>query len=199
MAERLTIPAEQRTVIGKKVATLRRAGRLPANVFGKGLASVAIELDAREFGRTIKAAGVRSLFDLAIQGEPMVRPVVLRGVTRKGGTGDPIHVDFYQVDTTKPISATVPLRLIGEAPAVRDLAGVLIQSLDVVHIRCYPLAIPEAIEVDAGKLISFDVSVVVGDAVLPPGVELVTDPAVVVASVAAPRIRLEDAAAEPSE
>ena len=199
MAERATIAAAPRTVLGKKVATLRREGRLPGNVFGKGLPSLAIELDAREFGRTIKASGVRSLYDLAINGESTPRPVVLRAVTRKGGTGDPIHVDFYQVDTTKPIFATVPLRLTGEAPAVRDLAGVLVQSLDVIHIRCFPLAIPEFIEVAASKLVGFDVSVIVGDAVLPPGVELVTDAAVVVASVAAPRIRLEDASAESSE
>jgi large subunit ribosomal protein L25 len=194
MAERVTIAAEPRAILGKKVSLLRRQGRLPANVFGKGLQSLAIDLDAREFGRTIKSQGVRSLLDLAVAGEPAPRPVVLRAVTRRGGTGEPIHVDFYQVDTTRPISATVPLRLVGEAPAVRDLAGTLLQSIDTVHIRCFPLAIPEAIEVDLGKLVGFDVHITVADAVLPEGVELLTDTSVVIASVAVPRIRLDAAA-----
>ncbi len=199
MAERLTIAAQTRSVIGKKVAVLRRQGRLPANVYGKGLESLAVDLDAREFGRTIKSTSARSLFDLKIEGEAAARPVVLRGISRKGGTGEPIHIDFYQVDTKKPIHATVNLRLTGEAPAVRDLAGTLIHNLESVNVRCFPLAIPEIIEVDAGKLVNFDVSITVGDLQAPEGVEILNDPSIVIATVVAPRLRLdtiEEGAAE---
>ncbi len=191
MADRVVIAAKPRVVIGKKVALLRRAGILPANVFGKGLESVALELDARDFGRTVKGANVRHLFDLQVEGEPKPRPVVIRAMMRKGGTGEPTHIDFYQVDITRPINATVPLVLTGTAPAVHDLAGVLFQALDTIHIRCLPLAIPEAIYADAGKLVSFDVTVTVADVVPVPDVELLPDPSVVIASVAPPRIRVE--------
>ena len=191
MAERITIPAQPRSITGKKVAVLRRQGRLPANVYGKGLDSLAVELDAREFGRTLKTTSARSLFDLKIEGEAKPRPVVLRGISRRGGTGEPIHIDFYQVDTTRPIHATVSLHLTGESPAVRDLAGTLIQNLESVNIRCYPLSIPEVLEVDAGRLVSFDISLTVADLVPPEGVEILTDPAIVIATVAAPRLRLD--------
>jgi large subunit ribosomal protein L25 len=191
MAERLTLAAEPRAVLGKKVKQLRRAGKLPGNVFGRGLESLAVELDARDFGRAVKTAGVRSLYDLKVAGESQARPVVLRAISRAGGTGEPIHIDFYQVDPAKPISATVQLRFVGQAPAVTDLAGTLVQSLDSVHVRCYPLAIPDAIEVDLGRLVSFEASLTVGDLAAPEGVEILTDPSVFIASVAPPRIRVE--------
>jgi large subunit ribosomal protein L25 len=191
MAERHALAAAPRGVLGKKVQHLRREGRLPANVFGRGLASVAIDIDAREFGRIIKSGQGRSLFDLSITGESGSRPVVIRSIARRGGTGDPIHVDFYQVDPTRPIQASVPLRLAGEAPAVRDLAGVLVQQLDHLSIRCTPLATPDHIEADATKLVRFDVPMTVGDIVPPAGVEILTDAAIVVAVVTPPRVRAE--------
>lgn len=191
MAERMTLAAAPRVVLGKKVARLRRAGKLPANVYGKGLDSVAVELDAREFGRILKVGGTRSLYDLKVEGEGGPRPVVLRGLSRAHGTGVPIHVDFYQVDPTKPIQATVQLHFVGVAPAVQDLAGTLVQSLETVVVRCYPLAIPESLEVDLSRLVNFEASLTVGDLVAPEGVEITTDPSVFIASVAPPRIRLE--------
>lgn len=193
MAERVLLAAEPRTVLGKQVKQLRRQGILPANVYGKALDSVAIQLDQREFGRTIKQSGVRGMFELTIGGETKPRYVVVRGLTRYGGTGEPLHVDFYQVDLNQPIHQVVPLRITGEAPAVRDLAGTLLQSLEIVSVRCLPLAIPEALEADAGILRSFDVSLTVGDIKAPAGVEILTDPAVVIATVTPPRIRLEGA------
>lgn len=191
MAERVSLAAAPRTVLGKQVRQLRRQGLLPGNVYGKGVPSVAVELDARTFTRTIKAHGVRSMFELAIEGEAAVRHVVLRGITREGGVGEPIHVDFYQVDLNRPIQAHVPLHLTGVAPAVRDLAGTLVQSLEAVTIRSLPLAIPDAIEVDAGLLTRFDVTLTVAGVKPPAGVEILNDPAVVVATVTPPRIRLE--------
>lgn len=190
MAERAVIQAAPRTILGKKVKQLRRNGVLPGNVYGPAVPSQALELDAREFARNVKATGLRSMFELAVAGEAAPRYVIIRGLTRKGGTGDFSHVDFFQVDPSRPITANVPLRLIGESPAVRDLAGTLLPSLDLVSVRCLPLAIPDAIEVDIAPLKSFEVSLTVGDIQTPEGVEILTDPAVIVATVNPPRIRL---------
>jgi large subunit ribosomal protein L25 len=191
MADRAVIQAAPRTVLGKQVKQLRREGRLPANVYGKGLESKAIEIDGREFSRNIKASGVRSMFELKIDGEAQARYVIMRGLSRVGGTGEPQHVDFFQVDPRRPITANVPIRLVGEAPAVRDLAGTLLHSLELVSVRCLPLAIPDTIELDASPLKGFDVSLTVGDLVAPEGVEILSDPSLVVATVTPPRLRLE--------
>jgi large subunit ribosomal protein L25 len=192
MAERVSIAARARAVTGKQVRRLRREGRLPANVYGRGIESLALDLDAHDFSRTIKRSGSRALFDLSVEGEAQPRPVVVRQISRKGGTGDPIHVDFFQVDPRRPIQATVGLRLVGEAPAVRDLAGTLAPSIDNVQVRCFPLAIPETIDADLSKLTSFDVTLTVGDLSAPADVEILTDPSVVIATVIPPRIRTSE-------
>lgn len=189
MSERVVIKAAPRTVLGKKVAKLRREGRLPANVYGRGLASQAVDLDAREFGRTIKAAGLRAMIQLDVDGEKQPRYVILRGIARKGGTGEPMHIDFFQVDPEQPITANVPVRFVGEAPAVRDLAGTLLTGVEVIAVRCKPLDIPDAITVDLSGLNSFDISITVADLTATDGVEITTEPGIVVATVNAPRIR----------
>ncbi len=191
MADRTTMKAEKRTVLGKHVARLRREGILPANVYGRGLDSVALQLDAREFTRTLRAGAARGMFELAIEGESAPRYVILRSLTRKGGTGDPLHADFYQVDLSRPIQTNIPIRLIGESPAVRDLAGTLVQSLEQITIRCLPLSIPEVIEGDLGILTGFGTSLNVGDLIPIEGVEILTDPALLIATANPPRIRKE--------
>ncbi|MBN9494266.1 50S ribosomal protein L25 [bacterium] len=191
MADRATITATPRTVLGKKVKQLRQQGILPANIYGRGLDSTAIQVDSRAFGQTIKASGVRSMFEIAVAGESAPRYVVIRALTRKGGTGDPIHVDFFQVDLNRPITTNVALRLEGESPAVRDLAGTLVHSLDLVSVRCTPLNIPDALVADVGMLKSFDSTLTVGDLKAPDGVEILTDPSVAVAIVSPPRLRLD--------
>lgn len=191
MTDRAVIQASPRTVLGKKVKQLRLKGVLPANVYGRAIPSQALEIDAREFSRNIKATGLRSMFELNIAGEAAARYVIIRGMTRKGGTGEPIHLDFFQVDPTRPIVANVPIHLVGESPAVRDLAGTLLHSLDIVSVRCLPLAIPTNLEVDIAPLKGFDITLSVADIVPPEGVEILTDPAIVIATVTPPRIRLE--------
>jgi large subunit ribosomal protein L25 len=199
MADRATIEATPRTVLGKKVKQLRRQGVLPGNIYGKGIESVAVQMDARTFTKTVRAAGVRSMFELRVEGETQPRYAVLRGLSRKGGMGEPTHVDFYQVDLNRPIQTNVQVRLLGEAPAVRDLAGTLQQTTDVVSVRCLPLSIPEALEADITVINSFDISITVADLVAPEGVEILGDPAIVIATVTPPRVRIEGASAAVAE
>ncbi len=193
MAERRTLSATPRTVLGKKVRRLRREGLLPANVYGRGLDSTAIQLDGRAFRRVIRQAGVRSMFELAIEGEGEPRHVLVRGLDREGGTGDPIHVDFYQVDLGRPIQTTVAIHLTGVAPAVDDLGGTLLQNLETVAIRCLPLDIPDAIELDVSALTDFETSLTVGDLRVPERVEVLSAPDIGIATVDAPRLQIEGA------
>lgn len=199
MADRATIAAQARTVLGKKVKNLRAQGVLPANVYGKGLPSLAVQVDAREFLRIVRGAGVRSMFELNVEGESAPRYVLIRGLLRDAGTGTPIHADFYQVDLQRPIQTNVSIVLEGESPAVRDLAGTLLQMIDVVSVRCLPLQIPESIAVDLSQLKNFDITVTVADLVPPEGVEILTDPSVPIATVNPPRLRLQEEEEEGEE
>lgn len=199
MAERATLRAERRTVLGKKVKQLRRQGLLPANIYGRNLESVPIQIETRTFLHSVKESGVRSMFEIAVEGEPDPRFVIIRGIDRPGGHGDPLHIDFYQVDLRRPVQTNVQLSLEGVAPAVKDLNGTLLQNIDYIMVECLPLDIPSSIEVDLSTLVSFDISITVGDLTPPQGVTIITDPSVSVATVAAPRIRLEGEEAEEGE
>ncbi len=191
MAERLTLSASNRTVLGKRVRRLRREGVLPANVYGRGIDSTSIQLDGRDFRRAIRQVGIRSMFELAIDGEPDPRHVLVRGLDREGGTGDPIHVDFYQVDLSRPIQTTVAIRLVGVSPAVLDLGGTLLQNLETVVVRCLPLDIPDAIELDVSALENFDISLSVRDLQVAEGVEILSAADIGIATVDSPRLQLE--------
>lgn len=191
MVQRNTMAAKPREVLGKKVKQLRRVGVLPGNVYGRGIESTPVQLDAREFLRIVKASGVRSMFDLSIEGEAKSRLVLIRGLERHGGMGEPTHVDFFQVDLQRPLVTSVPINLVGTAPAVKDMGGTLIYGAESVQVRCLPLDIPDVFEVDVSMLNSFDVSITVGDLEIPENVELLVDPAVNVATVNPPRLRLD--------
>ncbi len=186
-----TIVASPRTVLGKKVKTLRREGTLPGNVFGRGLESRALQMDAREFLRIVRGSGVKSMFRLTVDGETEPRYVFIRGLMRAGGMGDPTHVDFHQVELDKVIDTGVAIKLIGEAPAVRDLAGTLVPAVNRVTVRTLPLEVPDHVEVDLVALNSFDAVLTVGHIKPIDGVEIVDDPSIVLATVTPPRIRLD--------
>ena len=97
---------------------LRREGILPANVYGRGLDSVAVQLPRREAETILAANGLNSLIEIAVEGESEQRPVVIRKVQRHALSREILHIDFYQVDLTRPIQAQVPVTLVGEAPAI---------------------------------------------------------------------------------
>ena len=104
-----TYAAEPRTTLGKHVARLRREGVLPANVFGRGLESVAVQINVRISRELLRSHGTNTLVSLQIAGEDVPRPVVVRNVGRHPVTHIPLHLDFYQVDLSRPITGPVPV------------------------------------------------------------------------------------------
>jgi large subunit ribosomal protein L25 len=193
-----TIQVVHRDVFGKKVKRLRNQGVLPGNIYGRGLPSTPIQVDGREFRKVVLDSGIRSMFQVLVEGESEPRHVIIRQLARAGGTGDPIHVDFYQVDLDRPIQTTVAINLIGTAPAVTDLAGTLLQHLETVQVRCLPLDIPNSFEVDVSGLETFEDSIKILDVVFPDGVEILTSEDMSIAGVQPPRV-LEEVISETDE
>ena len=193
-----TIQAVHRNVLGKKVKRLREEGVLPANIYGRGLPSIAIQIDSRDFRKVVLSVGIRSMFQLLVEGESDPRHVLVRQLARSGGTGDPIHVDFYQVDLDRPIQTTVAINLVGIAPAVSDLAGTLLQHLETVQVRCLPLNIPSSFEVDVSSLNTFEDSIKITDVNFPEGVEILISEDTSIAGVQPPRV-LEETVSETDE
>lgn len=170
----LILNAEHREVTGKKVKVLRRQGYLPAVLYGVGIESIPIKLDLKEATKVISAAGSSTLVMLKIgkkQHQVLVRETQ-RQVIRRGLE----HVDFLKVAMDVAIRAEVPIEFVGEAPAVRDLGGVLVTELVEIEIESLPTDLPDRITVDLELLAEITDTIKVGDLSFGEGVEVITSP-----------------------
>jgi large subunit ribosomal protein L25 len=157
------LKAEPRTITGRKVKTLRRQGILPANVFGKKIKSLSLQLALQDFTKIADAVGETGLVDLSVQGEDKPRPVLITNVHLDPVTNHPLHADFHQVDLTEPVTANIPVELTGESPAVKEKSAVLITLLDEIEVEALPADLPEKFAVDISGLKEFNDSVLVKD------------------------------------
>lgn len=178
----------------------RRQGLIPAVLYGHGLPSKSIEVDSKKFGKILRTAGFSSLVNLKLNdgGE---HSVLIRDVVHHPLKDAIIHADFYQVRMDEKIEAQVPLHFVGEAPAVKDLGGVLIRNLDAVKVTALPADLPHNIEVDISALSGFDKVIRVSDMTAPEGVVIDHSAEEVVALVQEPRSEqeLEQLSAEVKE
>jgi large subunit ribosomal protein L25 len=200
MTSRLNLAAEPRELVGKKVAILRRGGRLPAVVYGHGVSSENVSLDAHEFELLRRKAGQNALIDLSVNGSK-ARPVLVHDVQVHPVNRRPLHVDLFLVRMTEELTVDVPLVPIGTSNAVENLNGTLLHQLEAVRVRALPDHLPQSIEYSIEGLVDFDVVVKVSDLTIPGDVTLLTDPDEVVAKVLASRLQAEAAelAAETAE
>lgn len=160
--DRLSLQAEERVILGKKVKNLRKDGKLPGHVFGKGVETESVSVDGKTFLKTFKEAGETGLIDLRI-GAEKVRPVLVRGVQYDPVSDEPIHIDFYQVNLSEKVKVPVPLILIGEQPeSVKLGETIVLQTLNELEVEALPTDLVEKIEVDTTSLKNIDDAITVG-------------------------------------
>ena len=198
-SKQVTLNAERRTVLGKHVRHLRREGILPANVYGQREESLPVQVNAHEMERVLKAHGPTTLYRLVIAPDGNEETVIVRHITRQPVTNIIQHIDFYHVKMTEPMRAKVPVRLVGEAPAVKLRDGVLIQSLDMAEVEALPAELPEALELDISDMDELNSSRHASALKVPRKVTLVTPEDEIVVSIQAPRIAAEEVPAAAEE
>ena len=169
------INVEKRESLGRKANRLRRSGILPANVYGAGVASVAIQLGQHDFVQLLKKAGETELIDLQIADEKGPRPVLIYDVQTEPITLEPLHVDFFQVNLKEKVEVTIPIELVGEAPVVVEKRGVLLQIMNEVQIEVLPADIPHAFELDISKLNAVGDTLALSDLPVPAGVDMLVE------------------------
>lgn len=189
------LSVKPRSVRGKEVARLRRAGTLPAVVYGAGQPSTPIELDAREFDVMHRQAGRHAVVDLHVDGD-RPRPVLLHAIQEHPVTRKPLHVDFLAVNMEEERTVDVPVVVVGESEAVDKMGGVLLHLRDAVLVRAKPDDIPSGVELDITPLSDFEQTLHASDLRIPAGVTLVTDPGEALARVQAPRLEEPEPVAE---
>ena len=190
MSTRPVVSAEPREVVGKKVSSLRRAGLLPAVVYGHGKASQPIQLDARAFDELMRHTTRNSIIDLKV-GSGRATPVLLQGIHEHPVRRHAVHVDFYVVKMTEELSVDVPINHLGASHAADKLGGTLLHIREHVSVRALPDDLPHAIDLDITPLDSFEAVLHVSDLSVPAGVTVLTDPDEPLARVQPPRVEEE--------
>ena len=139
------------------VNRVRREGQVPAVIYGNKSVTTAVAVPGVELLARVKAAAKQRLIRLKSAAPDLDgRHVILKDIQRTPVDGKILHVDFYEVDLSKPLRVSIPLRFIGRAVGVAD--GGILQPLErEVEVECLPLEIPEAIEVDVSSLGIHDV------------------------------------------
>lgn len=184
---RPSLAAMHRDVTGKAVSHLRKAGRLPAVVFGHGLESANVTVDAHEFELLRRRAGPNSLVDLSIDGRKPA-PVLVHSVQLHRVTQRPLHADLFLVRMTEELVVDVPLVATGESEAVKLHGGTLLHPIEHVRVRALPDHLPQSIPYDVSSLATFDDVIHLRDVQIPGDVTLLTDPDEIVAKVLPPRV-----------
>jgi large subunit ribosomal protein L25 len=176
--ERLSITAEPRSVVGKKVKQLRREGIIPAVIYGQK-EPVTIQLENLALRRVLRQAGSTNLVDIALGKKK--RTVLVREIQSHVTRGDVLHVDFIEVDMKATITAEAELVAVGQSAPAAEGLGVATLALRSVEIESLPEAVVSEIEVDLTKIETPDDVIYVSDLDAPEGVTILTDPETTVA------------------
>lgn len=179
--KRPKLTVEKRKVTGKKVKKLRREGILPANIYGKDIKSLAVQLPQKEFEKVFKEVGETGLVDVQLDSE--LRPSLIHNVQMDYLYSVPLHADFFQVNLKEKVKTMVPVKILGEAKAVSDKLGLLLQPLSEVEVEALPTDLPEYIEVNVTSLAAVNDQMAVSDIKAPTGVIILTDPSQVVVKI----------------
>jgi len=165
----IEIKAENRKETGKKVKALRDKGIIPAVVYGAGHKPVSIQVNAKEFNKTFQEAGETTLLKLKIGDHS--KNVLIHDIARDPIESNIIHIDFYEVKMDQQIKTEVPLVFEGEAPAVKNLGGILVKNLTEIKVEALPKDLPHEIKVDISKLETLESHIRIKDLILPAGVK----------------------------
>ncbi len=204
MVKDIELNAQNREVTGNKLKTLREKGFVPAIVYGAGQKNISIQVDYQEFKKVFEEAGESTIIKLKVKSPKSkveAKNVLIHDIAKDPVNDKIIHVDFLQVRMDKVITAEVALVFEGEAPAVKELEGVLIKNITEVEVEALPKDLPHELKVDISGLETFDDHIKIKDLKLPEGVKVLAELEETIASVAAPRTKeeLEELEEKPEE
>jgi large subunit ribosomal protein L25 len=194
--QKVVLKATKRDVTGKQVGALRRAGKLPAVLYGHGIESIPIMLDHHETSLTLSHLTSSSLVTVDLDGQQY--PALVREKQRDYLKNRLLHLDFQAISLTEKIRTKVGIELIGKAPAVKEFSAIISTGLSELEVECMPQDLPERIQVDISGLDEIGAAIHVRDVVLPDKVKVLDgmDDMIAVASVTREEPVVEEAPAE---
>ena len=183
----LTLKVKKRTVFGKQNKLLREQGFIPAVLYGKKTPACSLQVNTQDFKAAYKEAGDTDIIDLIIVGEKkkQTKSVLIQNVSNHFLDGSLLHIDFFEVEMDKLITARIPVNFTGESPAVK-LGGVLVKPTSEIEVEALPMDIPHEIIVDISSLTDFDQTLYIKDINFPSKVKVLIDENTPVITVNAP-------------
>ena len=185
---------QKRTTEGKKVKTLRNQGITPIHLYGSEFDSASMQVKMSELINILDLAGFSSPITLNDGKNDII--AFAREVQRHPLTEQILHVDFQIVGKDDQVEVEVPINLIGESPAVKNLGGVLIKLMETIRVSSKVDTVPQFLDLDISVIESLEQSILVGDIEIAEGVQIVSDETFAVARVIPPRIEIEEEAEE---
>jgi large subunit ribosomal protein L25 len=187
-----TLTLDPREIIGKKVALLRREGKVPVHLYGGKGGSLSLQTTYAELRLLLPKVGLNVPVTVKVEGSTTEDICFVREVQRHPVTDEIIHVDFLRTDVSRKITANVPVVLQGTPAAVSMMAGTLIQNMLTLSIEALPLDMPAALNVDVTILEDFEKTIHVSDIVVGAGLTIMSSSDDLVARVAPPRVEVEE-------
>ncbi len=169
--EAVKLELQPRTVLGKKVKQLRRAGIIPVHLYGPGMDSRSFQCEQREILRALARSGGTTPVIITVEGESGEQLTFPREVQWHPVRGDILHVDFIAVSSTQQVTAQVPINLAGDAP----VGSTAVQLMRELTVEALPMGIPSGFTVDLGILDDPTGVVRVSDIAMPSGVTVLSD------------------------
>jgi large subunit ribosomal protein L25 len=187
MADSVVLVTEKREGRGgHKAAKLRKAGKVPAVIYGHKEETISVSVSHDILLAAIKHA--TRVVDIDVQGK--VEKAQIAEVQWDVLGKDVIHVDLKRVSADERIKVKVPVELRGVAPGAQGGLGVLDQPLHDLEIECGVLNIPETIRVAINEL-QMGSAIHVKELKLPEGIKVLADPDAIVVQVIAPKLEPE--------
>ena len=192
--ERLKLVVQNRAVLGSAESRrLRRQGLIPAILYGSE-APIPITIGERDLRHALTGpGGANAVLDVVVEGGD-THSSVLKDYQQHPVRGNIVHVDLQEVRLDRPIHATVPLHLVGEAAGTKE-GGVLSQAIMEVNVEALPMDVPSMLELDISEL-HVNEYARLDQLVMPEGVAILDELDTIAATVTPPS-RLEEGEGEP--
>ena len=162
MNEILTLPATSRDP-AQKARSVRDERKIPAEYYGKEKENLHLAIDYQTFRKVFRAAGSSSIVNLAVEGENEPREILIHKVDYNPLTDEFLHIDLKQIERGKKMITKVPIKIVGESPAVKSLGGILTSGKSEIEIKCLPRDMIKEITIDIADLEEIGATVRVKD------------------------------------
>ncbi len=174
MANRITLSLETRTIIGKQVKKLRKAGTVPVHLYGPSISPRFLQCATSDLLKVLVQAGSNTPVFVTLPDSGEEHLAFVREVQWEPLRGTLLHVDLLQTDVSQRVSAEVPILLEGESQAAREVGGTVGQVLRTLSVEALPLDMPGDLRVDVSVLTDDNNVLRAGDISLPGNVTLLT-------------------------